>query len=186
MMAGVLVLAKPFVLTVFGVEWQSVIPLIMILAPVGMIQSIGSTVGSIYQAKGRTDWMFWWGVSAGTMTLIAFIIGLRWGIVGVATAYAIVSFVLIYPGFAIPFQLIDLNFVHFLKTFQHPFYSSMAILVVLIVFELTLAEILVDPLELAVGIVLGSVVYMVLNWMTNREQLQELWNLSGLKRSKVI
>ncbi len=186
MMMGVFILAKPLVLTVFGGEWQPVIPLIMILAPVGMVQSIGSTVGPIYQAKGRTDWMFWWGIGAGTLTLTAFVIGLRWGIVGVAIAYAVAALILAYPNFAIPFKLIDLNFLRFLKALQYPFLSSIIMLLVLVIFKLTLAETLSYPMELATGIILGSVVYIALNWTTNRDLLQELWNLSGLKRSRII
>ena len=185
-MMGVLVLAKPMVLTVFGEEWQPIILLIMILTPVGMIQSIGATVGPVYQAKGRTDWMFWWGIGAGTLAMIAFIVGLRWGIVGVATAYAIASFILVYHNFAIPFRLIGLNFLRFLKALQKPFVSSMVMLVALVIFELTLAKTLSYPLELVVGIVLGSVIYIALSWIINRELLQELWDISGLRRSRVI
>jgi len=47
------------VLTLFGAGWMPVIPLLLILAPLGAVQSIATTVGHIYMAKGRTDWALW-------------------------------------------------------------------------------------------------------------------------------
>ena len=59
MMAGLWVSDRAHVvLTIFGQKWAQAIPLIKVLALVGMAQSIGATVGAIYQAKGRTDVMF--------------------------------------------------------------------------------------------------------------------------------
>lgn len=108
MMLGLLVVAKPFVTTIFGPRWMPVATLLMILAPLGMLQSIGTTVGHIYTAKGRTDWMFRWGIATGILAISLFVIGLRWGVIGVAVAYAVLSFLLAYPNFAIPFKLIKL------------------------------------------------------------------------------
>lgn len=107
-MLGLLAVAEPFIAVVFGPRWMPVATLLMILAPVGMAQSIGTTVGHIYKAKGRTDWMFHWSIFSGIITVLFFILGLRWGVVGVAAAYAIRNFLLIYPNYAIPFKLIEL------------------------------------------------------------------------------
>jgi len=108
LMLGLLAVAEPFIAVVFGPRWMPVATLLMILAPVGMAQSIGTTVGHIYKAKGRTDWMFHWSIFSGIITVLFFILGLRWGVVGVAAAYAIWNFLLIYPNYAIPFKLIKL------------------------------------------------------------------------------
>jgi PST family polysaccharide transporter len=108
MMLGLLVVARPFVVVVFGPAWMPVATLLMILAPVGMAQSIATIVGHIYTAKGRTDWMFRWGVLSGVVTVCFFIAGLRWGVVGVAVAYAVRTLILVLPNHAIPFKLIEL------------------------------------------------------------------------------
>jgi PST family polysaccharide transporter len=109
LMLGMLITAEPLVAAILGSRWMPVAPLLMILALVGMVQSIATTVGHIYMAKGRTDWMFRWGMAASTLAVASFVIGLSWGIVGVAAAYGIVSLLLAYPNFAIPFRLIDLS-----------------------------------------------------------------------------
>jgi O-antigen/teichoic acid export membrane protein len=113
MMAGLMVVADPFVRVVLGEKWLPVIALLRIFAPLGLIQSIMTTVGSIYMAKGRADWMFRWGLTFAVLAVASFFAGLPWGIQGVALAYAIVLLLTMYPGFAIPFTLIELRIGEF-------------------------------------------------------------------------
>ena len=86
---GLFAVAEPFVLTVFGPRWESMVPIVQILCLAGLSQSVGTTTGWIYQSQGRTDWMFRWGLASSAVTLVAFGIGILWGVTGVATAYAV-------------------------------------------------------------------------------------------------
>ncbi len=174
LMISVFLFAKPLIFIFFGEKWQAVIPLIMIFAPVGLIQSIGATVGSIYQVKGRTDWMFLWGIGAGSMAILAFIIGLQWGIIGVAVGYAIISFVLFYPNFAIPFQLIGLKFLQLLRALWPVFRNSGIMIAAMWLIGITLPDSLPDIYVMVILISLGCAIYLVANWILNRNQLQEL------------
>jgi len=45
---------------------------------------------------------------------ISFAVGLRWGVLGVAIAYTIATYFVVYPCFAITFRLIDLTVKDFL------------------------------------------------------------------------
>ncbi len=181
MMIGLMALSEPFVLTVFGPQWSPVIPLLMILSPVGLLQSIGTTVGTIYQAKGRTDWMFRWGIGVGVVVMIAFIIGLRWGIIGVAAAYAAVTLPLAYPSFAIPFKLINLPVRRLLTVLWPPFVSSLVMLVALLSIKAVL------PFDLSGGLILGTLVlagiitYLLTSWLVNRDQLRQILNIAGVR-----
>ena len=182
MMMGVFALARPFVLSVFGEQWRPVILLIMILAPIGMIQSVGTTVGAIYLAKGRTDWMFRWGIVAGLFLMIAFVIGLHWSIMGVAAAYAIASLILFYPSFAIPFTLIDLQFKHLLRVLYRPLANSLIMFASIIALRAMLPTILSNVTVFCLLILSGIIIYCATSWINNRKQINELWNLSGLAR----
>lgn len=113
LLAGLAVVADPFVRGVLGPKWVPMITVFQILAPIGMLQSIQTTVGHIYISKARTDWMFRWVLFAAPLVVTSFMIGVRWGIIGVAIGYAIASLILLYPGFAIPFRLIGLRFSEF-------------------------------------------------------------------------
>jgi PST family polysaccharide transporter len=97
-MAIAMALAKPLVLGVLGSRWGAVIVPFAVLAPVGMLQSVGTTVGQLFQATGNTRIQLWWAVLTAPVYIGSFVLGMRWGINGVALAYAIVTTVLFVPG----------------------------------------------------------------------------------------
>ncbi len=109
-MAGMGVLAGPLIRVVLGSKWVGSILLFQILAPVGLVQSVATLVGQIYTAKARTDLMFRWSIFATVVLVTSFILGARFSTVGVAVAYGLSYLLLLaYPGFLIPFRLIDLK-----------------------------------------------------------------------------
>lgn len=109
LLAGMMVLAEPFTLFLLGSDWLPVALLLVILGPVGMAQSIGSTTGSIYIAKGRTDVLFRWGLWATVGTTAAVLGGLHWGLVGVAAARLVSNTLLSPINFHLAFRLIGLR-----------------------------------------------------------------------------
>jgi O-antigen/teichoic acid export membrane protein len=113
-MAGLGVVADPLIRAVLGSKWTDTIPIFQILAAVGLLQSVQTTVGIIYQAKGRTDWLFRWSLCVLAVSVLAFVIGVRFGTVGVATAYAIANWLIMAaPCFIVPFRLIGLKLREF-------------------------------------------------------------------------
>lgn len=180
-MFGLWALAEPLILTVFGSRWTPVVLLLMILAPVGLIQSIATTVGVIYQVKGRTDWMLYWGIGSSVLVMAAFVTGLPWGILGVAAAYAIVSVILIYPNFAIPFRLIDMRVRELGTVLWRPFVCSSLMLLALLGLKAAL------PIGLSSGATLGILVsasiftYALVSWMVNRDQVQQILDTIRVK-----
>lgn len=114
LMVGLIVVARPFVLTLFGPKWEAVIPILQILCLIGIKQPIGSTVGWIYQSQGRTDLMFRWSAFSILVTIVAFLIGIKWDIIGVSVAYAVRSYLIWYPNIVIPGRLIEMSFKEFL------------------------------------------------------------------------
>ena len=112
---GLLVVSQSFVLAFFGDKWAEMIPILLVFCLLGLIQSIGTTVGWIYQSQGRTDIMFRWGLVSGSIFIISFVVGLRWGALGVAVAYTVANFLLWYPSLLIPGRLKDLHVVTMLR-----------------------------------------------------------------------
>ncbi len=173
-MLGLTALAGPFVLTLFGPAWTPVIPLLLILAPLGALQSIGTTAGTIYEAKGRTDWLLWWGIGAGSLIMLSFVIGLPWGILGVTVSYAIMSLLLAYPSFAIPFRLIGLKVRNLGRALWRPAACS------LVMYAVVAGTALLSPpdapgwLTLSLLVPLGAVVYFACSWAINRALLLEV------------
>jgi PST family polysaccharide transporter len=179
LMISVFALSDLFTVTFFINKWDTALLtlLLMILAPVGLIQSIATTTGSIYQAKGKTDWMFRWGVISGVIYISGFIIGLNWGVIGVAVSYLISSIILLYPVFAIPFKLIELKFLNFIKVFTYVFSFSLIMGIIVIIGKDFLIVGFNSTTQLIVLAVLGVIIYTLLNILFNKKGIFEIKKL---------
>lgn len=86
---GLVIVAPEFVVVVLGAKWEAAVPVIQILAWAGLLQSLQRLNSSVLQACDKTGTLFRFSLVASTANVVAFAIGLRWGIVGVAAAYAL-------------------------------------------------------------------------------------------------
>jgi len=176
LMAGLALVSFNFTEAFFGENWDTVLVayIIIILAPVGALQSIVSTVGTIYQVKGRTDLMFRWSLFASTFTLIGFIIGLKWGITGVAISYLATNVLMILPVFMIPFKLINLSIVKFLRSFERTILSVAGMIVVLWSASYLIEDNFDNIITLSILIILGIGSYLLISFSINKDKLIEI------------
>jgi len=151
------VLIEPFVLAVFGPRWVPAIPIMAILLPLAAVQSLSATTGCVYQAVGRTDLLFKWSVWTSPLIIGSIILGLRWGIRGVAICYALASLLIAYPGFKIPFTLIRMPMRSFIAATLKP--TLYACLMALAVWLSNRLFLLRPVPALLFGIPLGAVIY---------------------------
>jgi PST family polysaccharide transporter len=108
-MGGLIVVADPLVEVFFGEKWANLSIILMLLAPVGIIQSIGTTNGSIYMAKGNTPLLLKIGIVSSVVTVLFFIPGVFFGVEGVALSYLLSNLVMLYPVFKLSWGQIELS-----------------------------------------------------------------------------
>jgi PST family polysaccharide transporter len=154
----------------------NVIPILTILAPVGLVQSIVTTVGQIYTAKGRTDLMFKVGGTASILCVISFIIGLPWGIRGVASSYSICIALLLLPSLYIPFRLIELRLIDLWHALKGIAASTVLMAVVVIASRRAVAGYIHVPpvVDLFLFTSVGAVVYGVTTFLQRLPVLSDL------------
>ena len=162
LMLGLLVLSQSFVLALFGDKWATMIPIFQVFSLLAVIQSIGTTVGWIYQSQGRTDIMFRWGLVSGSIFIISFVVGLQWGALGVAVAYTVANFLLWYPSWAIPARLIQLDFGTILRRLAPTFYGAAAMAFAVWLLGLVLPNTWSDATRLALQVAFGAILYWIL------------------------
>jgi PST family polysaccharide transporter len=177
MMLGIMTVAGPFVMVVFGKSWLPVAGLITILAPVGMVQSLSTLNGSIYRAKGATALHFRISIVFASLFVAAFWVGVQRGISGVAVAYLITASLLAIPGTLIAFRLIELRPARLLQAILAPLVNSVLMAGVVLFLQNSLLKDLSDASILSISVCCGAFFYLGLSWVTNREQLKRLWAL---------
>jgi O-antigen/teichoic acid export membrane protein len=133
LMGMLFVLTEPFVIAIFGAHWIECAPVLRILSIVGMFQSVGTTVGWLYQSQGRTDLMFRWAIAAGFAIMASLAFGVYLGTIEtVALCYAVMSVgVLAYPQFAVPGKLIGVTPADVLRAVSGPLLCTLAIIALL-------------------------------------------------------
>jgi O-antigen/teichoic acid export membrane protein len=90
-LVGLAIVGPEFVQTVLGDKWMPAVAVIQVLCWVGLLQSLQRLNSSILQARDRTRDLLVYSIVVLVGGVAAFVAGLPWGIVGVATAYAVMS-----------------------------------------------------------------------------------------------
>ena len=80
-----------------GPKWVSAIELYMILGIAALVQPVGNATGWLFISQGRSRDMLAWGIFSSIAKVTSFVVGLQWGIVGLAWAYTIVTCLITTP-----------------------------------------------------------------------------------------
>jgi PST family polysaccharide transporter len=94
---GLAACAPDFVKFIYGLKWMSVVPLLIWLCIAGALQPVQAAVGWLYVVTGHSRAMFLVGLVTSALTVAAFCVGIRYGTVGVARAYAVANTCLALP-----------------------------------------------------------------------------------------
>ncbi|RJP15558.1 MAG: colanic acid exporter [Candidatus Abyssobacteria bacterium SURF_5] len=184
MMMGLLVIARPFTLAVFGQKWEAAIIIIQIFCVEAMGRSILTTSGWIYLSQGRTDIQLRWEILVGIVRFLSIIVGLRWGAAGVAAAWTFsLYFILWYPSWTIVGRLIGMRATEVLSNVASIFLCSAIMAGAVFLAGLALPE-SNYWLRVAVQVPLGAAVYMLVihflkvrAYLEVRELVAEQWRL---------
>lgn len=93
----VLIFAEAVVVSLLGEDWRAAAPIFAWLAITGLHQPMTSTIAWLFVSQQRTGAFARWGLVSMTICLAAFAVGLPWGAVGVAAAYAVADLCLRVP-----------------------------------------------------------------------------------------
>jgi PST family polysaccharide transporter len=163
MMMGVMVVARPLVHVVLGQTWLPSVPLIQVLAPLGMLQSILATIGSLTLAKGRSDIHLRVGVGFSLISIVSFAIGLPFGVMGVACSYCIACLISAIPMFAVTYSLVsELRVWNLAQTIFPAFCCSAVMAVAVVAFRVLAVQFFATPIVLCGSVFVGVITYILL------------------------
>jgi O-antigen/teichoic acid export membrane protein len=92
------VLADEVVLLLLGSQWQGAAPIFQIFAVFVLVQNVVVTTGWVLQSMGRAWRQLKWGAVQAPVLVLACIIGIQWGAVGVAIAVTAQALMMTLPA----------------------------------------------------------------------------------------
>jgi PST family polysaccharide transporter len=111
---------------VLGSQWMEASPLFRILAVAGLLEAVSSTTGLVFITSGRSREYLRFGVAITPLICLAFVFGLPWGAKGVAIAYAIVKYIVLFPTLIYAYKETPIQISDFFKAIYKPFLASIA------------------------------------------------------------
>jgi len=191
MMLGLFVVSDSFVYAVLGQKWAGMIPILRIFCFLGLISSVLTFNGSLYLSQGRADLQFKVGLFLKLNTIFWIILGLKWGIIGVAIGCSIAALFNFYPSFFFAGRLVNLSFLAFLRNFSGVFLCSFVMALLVWGISLVLPASWPQWVFLAVQVPFGMLVYAaavhlsgVDAYLDIRRLLYEQWKLRTREKNE--
>ncbi len=140
LMMGLFLVADEFVLAIFGEQWIEMAPALKVMCFLGMIQSIQTFNGTIYNALSKVNLAFKLGLAFKAVFIIGFIVGIALGgFMGLIYGYLVASVINLVPNLYFSLRLINLNPFKLLKNVALNLVLAVGLmLVVLALFHFTL------------------------------------------------
>jgi O-antigen/teichoic acid export membrane protein len=94
-MLGLVVVAPDLVAVVLGASWAPAVDPLRILAVVGLLQAVIVLNSTVLTAVGRTQELLWFSALTFVLSVVGFLVGVQYGIAGVATGYLVANLLVI-------------------------------------------------------------------------------------------
>lgn len=105
---------------VLGEQWADASRVFQFLALAGLVTPVLWTAGWVHQSMGRADRQLRWALVSDPLYVLSFVIGVRWGAIGVALAFAIAILILWLPTMAYAFRATSIELIDLLRVTYPP------------------------------------------------------------------
>jgi O-antigen/teichoic acid export membrane protein len=159
-MLGFIVVAPDLVNVVFGHRWHNATPVIQILSVVGLAVALQGLNQVVLTALDMTRTLFRYSCILYAASLVSFIVGLHWGIVGVAACFAAVNVFLQPLYLNLTARSLGVGVRDWARTLSGVMQATtVAIAAALLTRGLLLADGIPAPLRLACTIAVAALLY---------------------------
>jgi O-antigen/teichoic acid export membrane protein len=158
---GVSILAPEVVLVLYGENWSPSIPVTQVLMLIGILHSAFYVYGSVLNATGKPSWRFGILSFIAILNVVGFAVAVQWGIVAVAAAYVIVSYLASPLYFHLVRRLTGVSSRTYIRQLVPALVSSLAMIAVMLGLKYTLAEELGLYVRLVTLVLSGAFAYLL-------------------------
>lgn len=185
-LVGLVCTAPDVVAVLLGPKWHAATPIVQVLTVVGMLQASQRINDGVLQACGLTNKQSRFAVIAFVLNLAGFLIGVHWGVMGVAVGAAVANGIVQFPYLSVTAKALD-------STGRAVSWTMRWIVLATVVMGFAVLgtrEVLVGHLHrplprLLVEVAVGTLVYAVAVWVLDRELYRELRSIVRNRVGKV-
>ena len=124
LMVFLAICSKSIIHVLLGKQWLGMSSIFQILAITAFIQPVSTTVGLVLLSLGQSGRFLRFGIFNSFVVVTSFAVGLRWGAIGVASAYAVANYLILFPTLWYCFRMTPISIAIFLKAIARPIMAS--------------------------------------------------------------
>jgi len=179
-MLGLAIVAPELIRVLLGARWESAVPIVQILALAIFVYSTSALAGTVLTAIDRTSTLLRFSLGEIVVVIPAVAVGLRWGVVGVATGYLVATVAARLSLAWVTTRALQIPVMSFLRSIVTVSQAAVMMALILFVVRLGLMEAGVPAFARLVTLVLlGIVIYVPLCFWRSPDVLSELRALSS-------
>lgn len=169
LMIGLAVAAKPLIFLILGAKWLPAVPYFQLLCLAGMIYTMHTSNLNILKVKGRSDLFLYLEIIKKSIVVVAILVGLRWGIIGLIVGQICTSFISFFINAFFTGKLIGYTIPNQIKDVSQTF-----ILTLIMAGFMSIGWLISDQiLSLVFQIIIGAGSYLVLAFATKQEAVTD-------------
>lgn len=176
---GLAVVAAPMIETLFGLKWLGMTPYIQLLSLALLLMTVQIMFAPVTNALGKPSISMFASMGGAIIFPAAFLIGARWGLIGMAWAWLIAAPLLLIVTARLSAPLIGVSLTDIARAML-PGLAPALVMALGVGFAdqfLLLPAGIAAPIRLAMLVGMGAATYGALLWLLEREALDEVVRL---------
>ena len=153
--------AKQVILVLLGSKWLEATDIFRILCVIAFIQPVATTWGLVLVSLGQSKRYLIWGIINSLFIVTSFIIGVKWGAIGVAAAYTIVSYLLLVPTLWYCFRRTPVSIIDFFSAISRPLIASIIMGIVIFIARSYMTTAFEDVVSIGLSFISGFLTYFL-------------------------
>ena len=135
MVACLAIFAKELILIILGDQWLACVPIFQVLAIAGFIQPVSSSGGLVMVSQGQTRKYFIIGCVSSTITIMGFVIGIHWGVIGTVIAFTFTAYLILVPTLFYSFRNTPIKMSMFFQEISLPIVHTFIFCILVIILK---------------------------------------------------
>ncbi len=174
---GVAMLAPELIITLFGERWAPSGTVMLVLAPVGALQSLSILYSAALKARGKPGVVLALSAVNATTNVIAFAIAVRWGIVAVAAAYTVRGYLFWPVAWLLLRRYLNVSLRHYLRALAPALAATAVMAAVILPGRTPLLRVSDPQMTLFACTAAGLIVYAIAARLVAPARCRQVWRL---------